>query len=129
MKLYVVPLFVAGIALAQEPVMRKGVSVQMAVAHHAVEVRGADEANATVVAITADGKIYSGVERVEPGALSQLSATTVYVKADARTPFQTVLSVVDALRGKSVVLLSASPSATPQPKFVWPYGTTISVAK
>src|SRR2546426_7015697 len=79
------------VASAQEsprPALRKGVSVQMPVANHAVEMRAADEPNATVVAITADGKVFAGIEPTEPGALSNLSAETVYVKSDSRVPFQ-----------------------------------------
>src|SRR4051812_9923464 len=84
-----------GVAGAQEatPALRKGVSVQMPVASHAVEMRAADAPNATVVAITAEGKVYAGIEPTEPAALSKLTAETVYVKADARAPFQVALSV------------------------------------
>src|SRR5436309_15964031 len=94
-------------AVAQDSprTLTKGVSVQMAVASHAVEMRAADEPNAKVVAISADGKVFDGITATEPGALSNLSEETVYVKADARAPYQTVLAVLDALRGKSVVLL------------------------
>ena len=80
---------VAGAQESPEPALRKGVSVQMPVANHAVEMRAADEPNATVVAITADGKVFAGIEPTDPAALSNLSAETVYVKADSRVPFQT----------------------------------------
>ena len=112
-------------AVAQEstqPVMKKGVSVQMPVADHAVEMRAADAPQAVVVAITADGKLYAGAEPTEPGALSKLSAGTVYVKADSRVPFQKVLTVLDALRGKSVVLLAEPPKNVQKAKIVPPYG-------
>ncbi|MGJ5813447.1 ExbD/TolR family protein [Paludibaculum fermentans] len=130
-------VFIAGsilacLAAAQEapkPALRKGVSVQMAVADHAVEMRAADEPDTTVVAITADGTIFAGIQRSEPAALSRLSAETVYVKADARVPFQAVLTVLDALRGKTVVLLSASPANAEKPKFLPPYGTKLTVAR
>jgi len=105
-----------------QPVLRKGVSVQMAVADHAVEMRAADAPQATVVAITADGKLYAGAEPTEPGALSKLSAGTVYVKADSRVPFQKVLTVLDALRSKSVVLLAEPPKNVQKAKIVPPYG-------
>ena len=105
-----------------QPVLRKGVSVQMAVADHAVEMRAADAPQATVVAITADGKLYAGAEATEPSALSKLSAATVYVKADSRVPFQKVLTVLDALRGKSVVLLAEPPKNVQKAKIVPPYG-------
>lgn len=114
---------------APKPALRKGVSVQMPVAAHAVEMRAADEPNSTVVAIGANGEVYSGIQRTEPGALSELSAQTVYVKADARAPFQTVLSVLDALRGKSVVLLAAAPANAQKEKIIPPYGLKLTVAR
>jgi len=116
-------------AQSSSPAMRKGVSVQMPVADHAVEMRAADEPNATVVAIKADGKVYAGVEPTEPGALNKLNAATVYVKADARAPFQTVLAVLDALHGKSVVLLAASPANAKATPVVSPYGLKVVVAR
>src|SRR5664279_5921809 len=71
-----------------KPVLRPGVSVQMAVAEHGVEVRAADELDATVVAITQAGKVYVGIKPTETAALSDLRDGTVYVKADARVPYQ-----------------------------------------
>ena len=38
----------------------------------------------------------------------------MYVKADVRAPYQEVLAVLNALHGKSVVLLSAPPEVTPR---------------
>ena len=118
-------------ASAQEPpkpALQKGVSVQMPVANHAVEMRAADEPNATVIAITAGGKVFAGAEPVELGRLSKLSTETVYVKADSRVPFQTVLTVLDALRGKLVVLLAASPANVAKAKIVSPYGIKVVVS-
>src|SRR4051794_34989846 len=94
---------------SQKPKLTQGVSVQMPVAGHAVEMRAADEPNARVVAITAEGRVYLGIKPTEPEALSNLSEGTVYVKADARVPYQKLLTVLDALRGKSVVLLAEPP--------------------
>ena len=112
-----------------QPVMTKGVSVQMPVADHATEMRAADAPHATVVAITAEGKLYVGAERAEPAALSNLTAGTVYLKADSRVPFQKVLTVLDALRGKSVVLLAAPPKNVGSTKFVSPYGMEVTVPR
>lgn len=120
---------VAGAQQSPRPALRKGVSVQMPVARHAVEMRAADEPTATVVAITADGKVFAGIEPTEPGALSNLRAKTVYVKADHRVPFQTVLTVLDALRGKSVVLLAASPNNVERAKIESPYGIKLVVSR
>src|SRR5947208_1478586 len=112
-----------------KPVLREGVSVQMAVAEHAVEMRAADALEAIVVAITADGKLFAGTQPTEPSALSKLSAGTVYVKADSRAPFQQVLTVLDALRGKSVVLLAAPPKNVKRTKIVPPYGMEVTVSR
>jgi biopolymer transport protein ExbD len=114
---------------AQKPVFKRGVAVELAVASHAVEMRGADDQNAAVVAITAKGTVFVGVATTEPAALSSLSQRTVYVKADARAPYQTVLAVLDALRGKSVVLISASPETTPKQEYTPPYGMKLTVSR
>jgi hypothetical protein len=119
----------AGAQSSPQPALKKGVSVQMPVADHAVEMRAADAQDATVVAITAEGKIYAGIEPAEPGALSKLSAGTVYVKADARVPFQRLLTVLDALRGKTVVLLAATPPSVERAKIVPPYGMKVTVSR
>jgi biopolymer transport protein ExbD len=114
---------------AQKPVLRQGIAVEMPVASHAVEMRAADGQDTTVVAITADGRVFVGIERTEPTALSKLSAGTVYVKADMRAAYQKVLAVLDALHGKSVVLLSAPPSTAVRPGYTPPYGTKLIVSR
>src|SRR5580658_1026598 len=91
---------------SQKPVLKQGIALEMPTADHAVEVRAADEQNATVVALTANGRVFAGIDPTEPTALSRLTDKTVYIKADVRAPYQKLLAVLDALRGKSVVLLS-----------------------
>jgi hypothetical protein len=113
---------------AQKPVLRQGIAVEMPIASHAVEMRAADEQNTTVVAITADGRVFVGIEPTEPTVLSRLSAMTVYVKADSRAPYQKVLVVLDALHGKSVVLLSAPPGNAVR-GYTPPYGTKLTVSR
>jgi biopolymer transport protein ExbD len=114
---------------AQKPVLRQGIAVDMPVASHAVEMRAADGQGTTIVAITASGQVFVGIERTEPTALSRLSAGTVYVKADSRAPYQKVLAVLDALHGKSVVLLSAPPANAGRPGYTPPYGTKLIVSR
>jgi hypothetical protein len=129
---YLIGSILIGGAGAQDPqkiALTKGVSVQMAVAGHAVEMRAADEPAAKVVAITADGKVFLGITATEPGALGNLSEGTVYVKADSRAPYQKVLTVLDALRGKSVVLLTAPPENAVRQGMVPPYGLNLIVSR
>lgn len=124
----------AGALYSQKPALKQGISLEMPVADHAVEVRAADEQNATIVAITANGKVFAGIEPAAPAALSRLREKTVYVKADVRAPYQQVLGVLDALRGKSVVLLSAPPENAARPGaasagYIPPYGTKLTVLR
>ena len=114
---------------SRQPVLRKGVAVELPIAGHAAEMRAADEQNSTVVAITANGRVFVGIEPTELAALSGLSGKTVYLKADARVPFQKVLAVLDALRGKSVVLLSAPPENAERQGYMPPYGTKLTVSR
>lgn len=119
----------AGAQDPQKAVLTQGVSVQMAAASHAVEMRAADEPNARVVAITADGRVFVGIKVTEPGALSNLTEDTVYLKADSRAPYQKVLTVLDALHGKSVVLITAAPANAVRQGIIPPYGLKLNVAR
>ena len=126
-------LATASFAVAQEqtkPALRPGVRVQMSNVSHAVEVPEADAGDATVVAITSTGKLFLGTSPVDTTALSSLKPGTVYVKVDARAPFQNVLTVLDALRGRSVVLLTAPTSgAQKKGEIMQPYGVKVSLGE
>jgi biopolymer transport protein ExbD/biopolymer transport protein TolR len=113
----------------RKPVLRPGISVQMLKDSHAVAMPEADADDATVVVITRDGKVFLGTEPVEVTALRNVKAGVVYVKADARATFQNVLTVLDALRGKSVVLLTAPLSQAEQGKMMPPYGVKVSLGE
>lgn len=113
----------------QKPALTQGISVAMPVASHAVEMRAADERDAAVVAITADGRVFVGIKPTEPVALSKLRERIVYVKADYRVPYQKVLAVLDALHGKSVVLLAAPPENKVSHGIVPPYGMKLIVSQ
>ena len=116
----------AGAQNPSVPVLRPGVHVEMAAASHAVAVPAADALDARVIAVTANGKLYLGIKSVEIGALKDLSPGPVYVKADARVPYQTILTVLDALRGRPVVLLTAPPLSNPDKgQIIPPYGIDV----
>ncbi len=120
---------VAGGQDSPKPALRPGVSVQMAVASHAVEMRAADEQDATVIAITANGRVYVGVTPTELNALGNLSAAAVYEKPDARVQYQKVLAVLDALHGRQVVLLTAPPEKIEKGTYIPPYGIKLTVSR
>jgi biopolymer transport protein ExbD len=89
------------------PVLRQGVSVQMPVTRNAVPMPAADAAGAVVVAVTANGALYWDVTRVSPPQLAEKLKTIdsppkLFLKADARAPWEAVGTVLDALRAAGI---------------------------
>jgi biopolymer transport protein ExbD len=99
----------SGAVFAQSGVsipLQRGVSVQLAVTSNAVAVPNADTQDALVVALTADGSVYLGLDPVPTPALgdrvrsilSTRNEKTLYVKADARAPYGRVIEIIDEER-------------------------------
>jgi biopolymer transport protein ExbD len=105
---------VPGAVFSQDIPLQAGVSVQLPVTGSAVAVPKADNQDALVVALTADGATYLGGNRLDPSALAErvknlLSARndkTLYIKADARVPYARVIAVIDAVRNSGVDALT-----------------------
>ena len=119
-----------GMVVAQDPtkpVLRQGISVEMPVASEAAAMPAADEVSATVVTVTEEGTVLLGSQPVEVNALARVPASTVYLKADARAPFQKVLTVLDALHGRSIVLLTAPTVRGAPGKISPPYGVRLAM--
>ena len=103
-----------GGVFSQNIPLQRGVSVQLPVTASAVAVPNADRQDALVVAVTADGATYLGVDRVATSALADRvrkllaarSDKTLYIKADARVPYARVVEVMDAVRNTGVDLLT-----------------------
>jgi len=92
------------------PMLQKGVSVDMARVNNPRTMQAADKEDATVLAITRDGKIYLGSDtitmdkitgKVKDRVADKLDKT-VYIKSDARAKYGDVVSVVDAVRAAGV---------------------------
>ncbi len=92
------------------PMLQNKVAIDMAKVANAVNMPDADKEDAIVVAITRDGSVYLGQNRV---ALEQLGGMvrdrlsdkpgkTIYVRADARAQFRTVEDAIDAVRTAGV---------------------------
>jgi biopolymer transport protein ExbD/biopolymer transport protein TolR len=92
------------------PMLQKGVSVDMARANNPRAMQDADKEDATVLAITRDGKVYLGsdaisIDRVTGTVKDRIADKldkTVYVKSDARARYRDVIAVVDAVRAAGV---------------------------
>ena len=105
--------------------LQRGVSVQLVVTSNAVAVPNADQPDAMVVALTADGSIYLRATLVPTADLadrvrSVLSTgkdKTLYIKADARVPYARLVEVIDAVQKsgvEGVTFLTAQQDAADQ---------------
>lgn len=95
-------------------VRQKGVHVQLAVTRNAVAMPDADQANALIVAVTAEGRVYLGITPVNftdlaqklRGDLATRTEKKLYIKADARTLYSNVAEVLNAVRTTGVQTLA-----------------------
>jgi len=92
------------------PMLQNKVSVDMAKVDNPTNMPDADKEDAIVVAITRDGGVFLGQNRV---AISELGGQvrdkladkpgkTIYVRADARAQFRSVEDAIDAVRTAGV---------------------------
>jgi biopolymer transport protein ExbD/biopolymer transport protein TolR len=112
------------------PMLQKGISVDMAPVNNPEQMPDADKEDALLVSITRDGKVYFGSEQMQvdnltskvKDRLANKPDKRVYVKADMRARFGSVVQVVDAVRAAGVDDLGllteqkkTGPSAPPAP--------------
>jgi len=122
---------------AQSPPLRQGVSVHMATTENASPMPAADNQDAWIVAVTADGRLYFGVKAVTPDQLfEEMKATPrnrnakLYVKADVRAPFGAVEKALNAGREvwfQEVVLLTQQPQSPGSATPVLPNGLDVAI--
>jgi|SRR5665213_436890 len=92
------------------PMLQNKVQVDMAQVDNPTAMPDADKEDAIVVAITRDGGVYLGQDKIavtELGAkvrdkLSDKPGKTIYVRADARAQFRAVEDAIDAVRTAGV---------------------------
>jgi biopolymer transport protein ExbD/biopolymer transport protein TolR len=92
------------------PMLQKGVSVDMARVNNAEDMQAADRDDAVLVAITRDGSIYLGTQKIALDQITNLVKDrlanrldkTVFVKSDARAKYGDVVKVVDEVRAAGV---------------------------
>jgi|SRR5271166_5629175 len=92
------------------PMLQNKVSIDMAKVTNAVAMPDADKDDAIVVAITRDGGVYLGQDKVATSELGvkvrdKLADTpgkTIFVRADARAQYRAVEDAIDAVRTAGV---------------------------
>jgi biopolymer transport protein ExbD len=118
--------------------MQKGISVQLAPTSSAVPVPAADNHDAWIVTVTENGKLYFGIDPVTPDMLvekledRQSRRQNLYIKADARAPYASVVRVVDAARTAGIAgmtLLTTQRKTMPAGLVVLPEGIELELAR
>src|SRR5271169_1617380 len=92
------------------PMLQHGVSVDMAKVNSPIPMPDADKEDSLLVAIMRDGQIYFGTDRVKADdltakvkdRLANKVDKRVYIKADARAKYGSVVDVVDNVRSAGV---------------------------
>jgi biopolymer transport protein TolR len=92
------------------PMLQKGVSVDLAKVNNPTQMPDADKEDALLVAVMRDGKIYFGNDMITPDALTEKIKDRlanrvdkrVFIRADARAKYGTVVEVVDNVRAAGV---------------------------
>jgi biopolymer transport protein ExbD len=122
---------------AQSAPMQRGISVQMVATQNATRESSADDPDAWIVTVTADGKLYFGINPVAPESLMEemkvrprLRDAKLYIKADARAPFASVERVLEAARVDlftGAVLLTSQPGQAEPGTIVPPKGLDVLV--
>jgi len=93
------------------PMLQKGISVDMAKVNNPEQMQDADKEDALLVSITRDGKVYFGTDQIQDidslttkvkDRLQNKPDKRVYVKADMRARFGSVVKVVDSVRAAGV---------------------------
>jgi biopolymer transport protein ExbD len=121
---------------AQNPQLQRGISVQLAPAANAEAMPDADDPNAWIVTITADGGIYFGTTSVTSEGLyykmkphAHKLPKHLYMKVDARASYHSIQQALVGVRPffESVVLLTLPPASPTPGSLVPPNGIEVLI--
>jgi biopolymer transport protein ExbD/biopolymer transport protein TolR len=92
------------------PMLQKGFSVDLVRAANPRQMVDADKEDAVILAVTRDGKVFLGSDRINlndvtPMVKDRISSKldkTVYVRGDARAKYGDVVNVIDNVRAAGV---------------------------
>jgi len=117
--------------------LQKGISVELPVTSNAAPMPAADNEDAWIVTVAADGRTYFGTDPVTPAGLEGAMKSRprnreqkLYIKADARVPFANVETVIEAGRAVAFgapVLLTSQPGSSASGTVVPPQGLEVLV--
>jgi biopolymer transport protein TolR len=92
------------------PMLQKGVTVDLAKVNNPQQMPDADKEDALIVAVMRNGDVFFGNDRIQPDQLTNKIKDriankvnkTVYLRADARAKYKSVVDVVDNVRSAGV---------------------------
>ena len=92
------------------PMLQNKVQIDMAKVDNATSMPDADKDDAIVVAVTRDGGVFLGQDKVDPSVLGSMvqekladkTDKTIYFRADARAQFRAVEDAIDNVRTAGV---------------------------
>ena len=92
------------------PMLLHKVEIDMAKAEISVAMPDADKEDAIIVAVTRDGAVYLGQNKIDPSQLGNVvreklaekTDKTIYVRADARAQYKAVEDAIDDVRTAGV---------------------------
>ncbi len=92
------------------PMLMNKVAIDMVTVDNAIAMPDADKTDAIVIAVTRDGAVFLGQDRVDPSQLgSQVQERlqdrtdkTIFVRADSRAQFKAVEDAIDDVRTAGV---------------------------
>ena len=92
------------------PMLQNKVQIDMAQVDNAVAMPDADKEDAIVVAVTRDGGVFLGQDKVAPSELGRKvqdkladkPGKTIYIRADARAQYKAVEDAIDNVRTAGV---------------------------
>ncbi len=92
------------------PMLQNKVAINLATVENAVAMPDADKDDAIVVAVTRDGGVFLGQDKVDPSQLGSLvqqrladrTDKTIFVRADERAQYKAVEDAIDDVRTAGV---------------------------
>ncbi len=92
------------------PMLQNKVAIDLATVENAVAMPDADKDDAIVVAVTRDGGVFLGQDKVDPSQLGSLvqerladrTDKTIFVRADERAQYKAVEDAIDDVRTAGV---------------------------
>jgi biopolymer transport protein ExbD/biopolymer transport protein TolR len=92
------------------PMLQNKVAIDMAKVDNPVAMPDADKEDAVVIAVTRDGAVFLGQNKIDPAQLGSLvrdkladkTDKTIFVRADARAQYRTVEDAIDDVRTAGV---------------------------